>query len=213
MHPLPGDWYFYTSTAIRTTYWNWAFRAQIQSLANRLLHLQHRSSQPRPKGLIKQKMLLTFMCIQTLSTDLWWVEFMKCEKLCFSCFRHHKISVCTSKYHCCKCNRKHHMSICNNQPDGEGEKKIRVLTAPLPSQSLLPRHFEHLKLLCACWRLQLLPSLIHTQDLKPAYFLMKDHNTHSWPKMLLMHYHLSHTTMRMSVSHHLDLNTHYWDII
>ena len=51
------------------------------------------------------------------------VDTIKREKLCFNCFGHHKISVCTSKYRCRKCNRKHHTSICNNQPDGEGEKK------------------------------------------------------------------------------------------
>lgn len=51
------------------------------------------------------------------------IKIIKREKLCFNCFGHHKISVCTSKYRCRKCNRKHHTSICNNQPDGEGEKK------------------------------------------------------------------------------------------
>lgn len=35
------------------------------------------------------------------------VEIIKRDKLCFNCFRHHNISVYTSKYHCRKCNGKH----------------------------------------------------------------------------------------------------------
>ena len=35
------------------------------------------------------------------------VEIIKREKLCFNCFRHHNVSVYTSKYHCRKCNGKH----------------------------------------------------------------------------------------------------------
>ena len=44
------------------------------------------------------------------------LEIIKHQRLCFNCLGRHKISQCTSKYHCKICKRKHHTSICTEKP-------------------------------------------------------------------------------------------------
>lgn len=45
------------------------------------------------------------------------LDIIKCDKLCFNCLGHHKVTQCNSKYRCRKCNRKHHTSICSSTKD------------------------------------------------------------------------------------------------
>ena len=41
---------------------------------------------------------------------------MKQNNLCFNCLAHHKVTQCTSKYHCRRYQRKHHTSLCSGEP-------------------------------------------------------------------------------------------------
>ena len=51
------------------------------------------------------------------------IDIVKTKYLCFNCLGHHKMSHCTSKFHCNKCKKRHHTSLCNNEPPRLNENR------------------------------------------------------------------------------------------
>ena len=62
------------------------------------------------------------------------LDIVKENNLCYNCLAHHRVSQCTSKFHCRKCKKKHRTSLCNSEPTKPEEPKPEEKTnKPTPT--------------------------------------------------------------------------------
>ena len=62
------------------------------------------------------------------------IEVVRQNHLCFNCLGRHKVSQCTSKFHCRHCKRKHHTSLCNGESRADIQTQVAPPTVAVPQQ-------------------------------------------------------------------------------
>ena len=65
------------------------------------------------------------------------LDIVKKGNLCYNCFAHHKVSQCTSRFHCKKCKKKHHTSLHSGEIHKPIERKSNNQKGKDPPASVI----------------------------------------------------------------------------